>query len=203
MTSDLPARPATAPAAPTPTPLTRLLADPGFIETFLGWTLKRIESPQDAEDLVGAARLRALEREASGDVWDPDGGVSAGVYFIKIIKCLYANKRQFDAYDHEELLEDPDAVASESVSPADEVAERLEADRRRQLANELHRTLVDSGKDPVAVAILEAVAQGVTGHIEIAASTGYAIEAVRLGFKRLAVYGQASIDAFRQQARFQ
>jgi DNA-directed RNA polymerase specialized sigma24 family protein len=201
MSSELPASPAMTPAAPTP--LMLLLADPAFVEPYLGWTLKRIESPEDAEDLVGAARLRAIEREASGDGWDPGGGVSAGLYFLKIIKCLYANRRQLAANDHEELLEDPDVVASETVSPADEVAERLEANQRRRLANELHRSLVDSGKDPVAVAILEAVADGVTGHIEIAARTGYAIEAVRLGFKRLSVYGQASIDAFRQQARFQ
>jgi DNA-directed RNA polymerase specialized sigma24 family protein len=201
MNANLPARPATPPTAPTP--LLQLLGDADFMEPFLGWALKRIENPQDAEDLVGEARLRALEREDAGDGWDPAGSVSAGLYFLKIIKCLYANKRQHDAYDYEEALEDPDIVASEHVSPAEEVGERLEANERRRLANELHRALVESGKDPVVVAILEAAADGITGHIEIAARSGHPIEAVRLGFRRLATYAQASIDAFRQQARFQ
>jgi hypothetical protein len=186
------------------TPLVERLMDEAFIEPFLKWTAKRLDDNRiDAEDVVGAARLRAIQREARGDLWDPDGGVSAGLYFLKVIRGVLGDRLKMAERRPEVGLERPDWVRCNGPSPEEEVTERLEANDRRRLANELHGSLVSSGKDPIAVGILEAVAAGLTGHPEMAVRMGCTVEEVRAGLKRLARYAQASVEAFRQQARFQ
>jgi hypothetical protein len=185
------------------TPLVEKLMDAAFIEPFLKWTATRLDDDIEAEDVVSAARLRAIQREARGDQWDPDGGVSAGLYFLKVVKGILGDRLKMAERRPEVPLERPDWVQCSGPSPADEVIERLEANDRRRLANELHGSLVASGKDPIAAGILEAVAAGLSGHPEMAAHIGCTVEQVRAGLKRLARYAQASVEAFRQQARFQ
>jgi RNA polymerase sigma factor (sigma-70 family) len=188
---------------PTPTPMVERLSDPAFIEPFVLWTARRVPNVEDAEDIVGNARLRALRREARGEHWDPQGDVTAVVYFMKVLKQQLIDWRRLARRRPEVSLEEPDLVASQEASPEEQVAEQLEGDQRRRLANDLHRDLAESGKDPIALGILESYAAGVTGHAEIAARVGCTVDAVRAGIKRLARHARAAVDSSRQPARFQ
>ncbi len=189
--------------APLRTPLVLALRDDAFREALLKWTRRRTGHDEDAEDVLGVAMERAIRRERRGAAWDPNGGTTAGLYMIRLITGALKDRHKRNKRRPVQPIEDIEDVASEDTSPGQRVANRLEADERRRLANALHSDLVASGQDPVAVEILESISCGVTTHSAIAARTGRTLNEVIAGMKRLTRLGQATIHAFRQQARFQ
>ncbi len=188
---------------PWPTPLVRKLADPRFIGPFLNWTGRLFVNFADAEDVIGTARRRAIAREARGDLWHPAGGIPAGRYFLKVIRGVLSERRKSFARRREELFAHFENFPSHDVPPDVEVADRLDANQRRRMANWLYASLVSSGKDPTSAQILEAWSLGITVHDDVAAHAGCSVEEIRLGLKRLGRHAQATARVFREQVRFQ
>jgi DNA-directed RNA polymerase specialized sigma24 family protein len=170
---------------PWPTPLVRKLMDPAFIGPFLAWSRRLFVNFADAEDVVATSRRRALAREARGDIWDPDGGIAAGRYFLRVVRGVLADRRKSVARRREDLIDDFDNFRSPDTPPDVEVADRLDANQRRRMANWLYASLVASGRDPTSARILEAVSLGITAHDDIAAHAGCTVEEMRAGLKRL------------------
>jgi hypothetical protein len=189
--------------SPLRTPLALMLGDRKFRAGLIDWIHRRIGHMEDSEDVLGLASERALRRERDGVPWNPDGKTTAGLHMIKFIKGALADRQKTMWRRRGSMVEDIDQFASEDTSPGDRAARRLEAGLRRRLANELHQDLVATGKDPVAAEILEAWAAGVIDHSEIATRSRRPLAEIRAGLKRLERYAQATIETFRQQARFQ
>ena len=122
---------------------------------------------------------------------------------IRFLKGAMADRKKTAWHRRGAPVEDIDVFASEDTSPGERAARRSEGEEISKLANELHRELSATGKDPLAVGILEAWAAGVTEQAEIAARVGCPLADVKSGLKRLARYAQASLDSHRQRARFQ
>jgi DNA-directed RNA polymerase specialized sigma24 family protein len=194
---------ATGALPPLRTPLALALEDDDLYEGLQKFVRRRVAHPEDAEDVLGVAMERAMRRERYGEPWDPNGPLTAGLHMMKIIKGALANRQQSKQRHPLDAVEDIDVFASEDTSPAEVVAERLVTDECRRHANDLHRSLVATGEDPVVVAILESIADGVVEHSEIAARIGCTYDEVRLGFRRLARHAQTTVNVFRQQSRFQ
>jgi DNA-directed RNA polymerase specialized sigma24 family protein len=186
-----------------PSPLELALRDPKFYKGLLDWTFARIGHMEDAEDVLGLAVVRALRREASGDGWVPDGKTTAGLHMIRFLKGALSDRKKTAWHRRGSPVEDIDVFASEDTSPGERATRKIQGEEIRKRGNELHRELSATGRDPLAVGILEAWAVGVTEHAEIAERVGGTIADVRAGLKRLARYAQASIDSHRQRARFQ
>jgi hypothetical protein len=189
---------------PQRSPLELALEDNGFRDGLFQWTLQRTGGHHhDAQDVLSIAFERAIRRERHGEPWDPAGKITAGLHMIRILQGALANRAQNKDRQRVGPVQDIDVYPSRDVPLADTVVERFEASERRRLASELHRKLVASGKDPVAVDILESAFAGVVELPEVVARTGRSRNEVRAGMKRLAGYAQATINTFRQQARFQ
>jgi hypothetical protein len=189
---------------PLRTPLELALEDDEFRDGLFQWTLQRTGGHHhDAQDVLSVAFERAIRRERHGEPWDPAGKITAGLHMIQVLQGALANRAQNKDRQRVGPVQDIDVYPSRDVPLADTVVERREANDRRRLANEIHRKLVASGKDPVAVAILELGAVGIVEVPEIVARTGRSRDQVRAGMTRLTGYARATIDTFRQQARFQ
>jgi hypothetical protein len=188
---------------PLRTPLVAVLRDDKFRNGLLKWTLRRVGHQEDAEDVLGAAMEAAVRHERRGIPWDPNGKVTAGLHMIRHVQHAISDRKKYRSRNRADLVEDIERAPSEDTSPGDRVRNRLEANERRRLANELHRELVATGKDPVVVEILESISRGAASHGDIARQTRRPLGEVIAGIKRLTRYAKSSIDTFRQQARFQ
>lgn len=189
--------------APLRTPLVVMLKDDKFRTYLQKWTRRRTGHDEDAEDVLSVAVVRAIRRERSGEGWNPDGKITAAAHMLGFIKGALANRRQARNRQAIDPVEDIEAFAHGGISPADAVADRLETSLRCKLASEVHRELVQTGRDPIAVDILESVAAGVVEYTDVARRIHRTPDEVRAGLKRLARYAQGALDAFRKQARFQ
>ncbi len=194
---------AAAPQKPLPTPLELALRDPSFYKGLLDWTFARIGHVEDAEDVLGLAIVRALRREASGDGWVPDGKTTAGLHMNRFLKGAMSDRKKTVWHRRGSPVEDIDVFASEDTSPGERAARKIQREEITKLGNDLHRQLSATGKDPLAVGILEAWAVGITEQAEVAARVGSTLADVKAGVKRLARYAQASMDSHCQRARFQ
>ncbi len=189
---------------PLRTPLALKLCEDKFRDGLLRWVRKRVDHHEDAEDVVSLAMVRALRRERRGPAWDPDSNTTAGLHMVKFLKSALAGHNQRKETCPDVPTEDMAAFASEDTSPGERVARRIEANERRQLANELHRELVASGDDPIGVRVLEAISEGGTDDLVfIASRADLTVAEVEASMKRLSRRGRAALSAVRQQARFQ
>ncbi len=185
------------------TPLVQQLMDQAFCADLQRWTMKRCVPPADAEDVVGSAVVSAVQREAKGPPWDPDRDGSARIFMLNIIRGELANRRRRNRRRPGVAPEEPkpERVVSEDISPEEEVAERLDANERRRVANEIHADLVASGKDPKVAKVLEAVAAGKLGPSGIAAHTGLTVDEVTLAMERLGRLAKARVNALREKLK--
>jgi len=188
---------------PLDTPLARQLVVAAFYNGLLKWTLKRVKHPEDAEDVLGVAIVRAIRRERHGVPWDPAGSMTAGLYMVRLLGDVLKNRKKYLNRNRADATEDMTEFASEDTSPGERAVRRIECDERRRLAERLHAELAESGEDPVVVAVLESILAGVTKNPDIEARTGLSTPEVLAAMARLRRYAQGTVEAFRQQARFQ
>jgi DNA-directed RNA polymerase specialized sigma24 family protein len=158
----------------------------------LAFAIRRTKSRVHAEDLVQEALRRVLD--ANWEPWDPEKNPSLLHFLTGIVNRNLSNDRTHSRV-HRELAMDREAAVGSKLrkvaDEADEVAVDASLLEDRTIAGELcvrrmDRLRADVASDGVVSAIVEQNVEGVEAPRELVIATGYAIEVIREGQRRLA-----------------
>jgi DNA-directed RNA polymerase specialized sigma24 family protein len=152
----------------------------------------RTKSPAMAEDLAQEAIRRVLD--PNWEPWDPEKEPSLPQFLMRIVSRLVSNERTHSRA-HREIVMDREAaegsrerrVARKAGGVAvDASSPEAQAIARQLYLRRIDRLHADVAEDAVTRALVEQAEEGNDKASEQAAATGYSIEKVREGRRRLA-----------------
>ena len=180
---------------PSLSPLEALLEqDDDLYDDMKHFVWRKVNNPADVEDIAQEVIRVAVKRERLGNGWTPESGQTALRYLGAIVPGVLANFRRRGGRKKTSSLENPGWVASEGPSPQDLAEESSERATLVKLARQLRDYIAKKSQTLYSLGILDAAAEGIEAHAEIADRLKCTVAEVENARKRLARYAKAMAE---------